>query len=447
MRRNHHNQLRLSPVQVDHPHAQELEVISDVLDATPTIAGLATQDLVPPGASADRGREGLTGDQVVRIGVLKQMRGFSYDELAFHLADSNTYRRFCRIGIGDRPRGASALQDNVRRLKAATWEAVNRGLLGYAAEQGIERGRKVRIDATVTETHIHEPDDSAQLWDTVRVLNRLLTQARDAGQPVQFSKRTLSAKRRRLGVMNAKNAKVRRRCYRELLHVTEEVLAFADAGVVVLEGSPGDLMAAARAAELRHYANLGRRVVDQTRRRVLKGEKVAAADKVVSIFEPHTDIIIKGSRKVEYGHKLFLTAGASSLVIDLVIGDGNPADSGLVTELLERATDRLGRIPKQAALDGGFASKANLASAKAIGVEDVCFSKGRGLAVSDMARSAWVYKRLRRFRAGVEGVISFLKRVFGLDRCTWRGLEGFRRYAWASVVSCNLLVIARHQLE
>ena len=104
-------------------------------------------------------------------------------------------------------------------------------------------------------------------------------------------------------------------------------------------------------------------------------------------------------------------------------------------------------MPKQAALDGGFASKANLESAKGLGVEDVCFSKGRGLAVSDMVRSSWVYKRLRRFRAGVDGVISFLKRAFGLDRCSWRGLEGFKRYTWASVVSCNLLVIARHQLE
>jgi len=133
------------------------------------------------------------------------------------------------------------------------------------------------------------------------VLNRLLTRASDAGHPVRFSRRTLKAQRRRVGVMNARNAKVRRRCYRELRHVTEEVLGFADAGVVVLESSAGDLVAAGRAVALRHDANLGRRVVDQTRRRVLKGEKVAPADKVVSIFEPHTDIIIKGSRKGAVG--------------------------------------------------------------------------------------------------------------------------------------------------
>jgi len=95
----------------------------------------------------------------------------------------------------------------------------------------------------------------------------------------------------------------------------------------------------------------------------------------------------------------------------------------------------------------GFASRENVKKIKAMGVKDVCFSKGRGMAITDMVKSSWVYKRLRRFRAGVEGVISFLKRVFGLDRCMWRGLAGFESYAWASVVSCNLLVIARHMLK
>jgi len=131
----------------------------------------------------------------------------------------------------------------------------------------------------------------------------------------------------------------------------------------------------------------------------------------------------------------------------LVVEDGNPADSTLVGRTIERITEAPGRTPRQIALDGGFASKANLAIAKAMGVKDVCFSKGRGLAVTDMVRSTWVYKKLRRFRAGIEGVISFLKRGFGLRRCTWKGEAGFQKYCWASVVSFNLLLIARHVLE
>jgi IS5 family transposase len=157
------------------------------------------------------------------------------------------------------------------------------------------------------------------------------------------------------------------------------------------------------------------RVVDQTERRVLRGEQVPAQEKVVSIFEPHTDIIIKKKRETEFGHKLCLTTGASSLVLDCVIEDGNPADSTLAVGMVERQRDIYGKVPRQVAFDGGFASRANLDAIKAMDVKDVMFSKGRGLAVTEMVKSTWVFKRLWRFRAGVEGCISFLKRCFGLD--------------------------------
>ena len=312
-----------------------------------------------------------------------------------------------------------------------------------ALERQVAEGAKARIDATVTETNIHEPDDAAQLWDVVRVLTRSFTQAVEAGLPVVFNRRTLRAKRRRMEVLHAKRKKARRAAYRDLLKVTEEVLDMAEAAVAALQGH-ASLEALACIEQLQHYAALGRQVVDQTRRRVIHGETVPAKDKVVSIFEPHTDIIVKGRRKVQFGHKMFVSAGASSIVFDLFIAKGNRADSTLADEMVDRTAQVTGRVPRQVSMDGGFASKANLEQLKARGVKDVCFSKGRGLSITEMVKSAWVYKRLRRFRAGVEGIISFLKRAFGLDRCTWRGEDGFARYAWASVVACNLLVIARH---
>lgn len=96
-------------------------------------------------------------------------------------------------------------------------------------------------------------------------------------------------------------------------------------------------------------------------------------------------------------------------------------------------------MPRQVSADGGFASKANLAFAKEHEVKDAVFAKKRGLSVLNMAKSAWVYKALRNFRAGIEAGISTLKRAFGLDRCTWKGWEGFGRYVWSSIVSYNLL--------
>jgi IS5 family transposase len=144
----------------------------------------------------------------------------------------------------------------------------------------------------------------------------------------------------------------------------------------------------------------------------------------LSLFEPHADIIVKGSRDVEYGQ-------------------GNPADSERLLPLLERHIAFYGEAPRQAAADGGYASHENLRQAKAWGVRDMAFHKKAGLRVEDMVKSNWVYRRLGNFRAGIEAGISCLKRAYGLARCTWRGLHHFKSYIWSSVVAYNLVLLTR----
>ena len=168
-----------------------------------------------------------------------------------------------------------------------------------------------------------------------------------------------------------------------------------------------------------------------------------AGEKLVSLFESHADIIVKGSRDAEYGHKLNLTTGRSGMILDLVIEAGNPADSDRLLPMLERHIDLYGRAPRQAAADGGFATRDNLATAKAWGVCDMAFHKKAGLRIEDMTRSNWVYRKLRNFRAGIEAGISCLKRAYGLARCTWRGLDHFKAYVWCSVVAYNLVLFTR----
>lgn len=208
-----------------------------------------------------------------------------------------------------------------------------------------------------------------------------------------------------------------------------------------------ELLLARLVEKLERFIPLSLQVIDQTRRRVLKDESVAASEKIVSIFEEHTAIIRKDRRDTYYGHKICLTGGRSSMILDCVVLDGNPADSTLPQTMIDRQNEIFQRPPRQVAFDGAFASKANLNELKQRGVKDVAFSKRRGLEISEMAKSTWVYRQLQRFRAGVEGIVSFLKRVFGLDRCTWRSLPSFRGYVWGSVVSCNLLIMARHLLK
>ena len=444
MRKTVHCQLPLVPALREHSHVAELEQMSRILDANPEVAEAAYAELVI-GVRADRGAAaGLTADQVVRSVILYHQNCWSYAELAFELKYNAAYRAFCRLGIDQSP-SKSALQRDIKKIGPQTWEAINRSLIRDAIDRGIEDGKTVRTDCTVTETTIHHPNDGSLLWDCVRVLTDKLDYASEVVN-VFYRDHRKRAKRRLFAINNAKCMKRRMKPYLDLLKVTKKTLGYARRTVGALKRSKHPF-APDHLSTLQELIELTLPVIDQTERRILRGETVPAGEKVVSIFEPHTDLIRKGGRETIYGHKICLTAGVANLITDCVILEGNPADTSLAVQMMERHVEIFGSPPEQAAFDGGFASKENLDALKDMGIEDVAFSKRRELAVLDMVRSSWVYKRLRNFRAGIEGIISFLKRGFGLDRCRWKGLRSFEAYTWSAIVAANLLVLSRHMLE
>jgi IS5 family transposase len=264
----------------------------------------------------------------------------------------------------------------------------------------------------------------------------------------QWSDHTKRAKRRMLAIHNTGKGEVRLEAYRDLLRVAHASVRYTQAAMHQLRAVRGRRRekAIALANSMVEILTWIWAIIDQTERRVLDGESVPAEEKIVSIFEPHTDIIIKDRRQTLYGHKLFLAAGPSGLITDCVIADGNPADSTMAVPLLARQKRILGRVPEQVVFDGCFASKANLDSAKQLGITDVAFSKKKGLSISDMTSTPKVYRLLRHFRAGIEGLISYLKRAFGMGRCNWKGKESFASYVLASVLTGNLFTLARHLL-
>lgn len=449
MRQNHQVQPTIQEPWLDHEHAKELQAMSRLLDDHPTVAELVLQDLVAAsGAKTAKGAWGLTADQVLRCLILKQLTGFSYRDLEYHLGDSLTYRRFCGLGFVDKPPSKSALQAAIKAIRPETLEKIHLELMTSGVVRKIEPGQKVRVDCSVVGTDIHEPQDSWQLWDCVRVLTRLLGAAREilGSSKIVFSDRTRSAKRRHIGICHGKNQKTRDRKYRQLIRITEEVCGMATQALAELTNATTHELANIR-AELSHYLELADKVLWQTRQRVVEGKSVPASEKVVSIFEEHTDVIVKDRRKTLFGHKVCFSAGKSSMILDCQILEGNPADSDLAATMIDRLVEKYGNPPRQAAFDGGFASRPNLAAIKAKGVKDVVFSKRRGMKISEMAKSAWVFRQLKRFRAGIEGTISYLKRIFGLDRCTWKSFESFKSYVWSSIISFNLVIMARHLLR
>ena len=449
MRKKQQKQMPLIEPASGHPQEMELEIISLLIDNTPTICDYVLQDLNEGKVEKQNtGAEGMSADQVIRAAVVMRLYSFTYEQLAFHIYDSRALRRFCRIGIADKGFGKSALNANIKRLSPHTWECISQDLLEHAKDENIEKGRKARIDCTVVESNIHKPFDSVQLFDSVRVLTRFLYRARDEfGIKIVFTDHQRRAKRRMVGIQYAKGAKQRNPLYKDLLKVTKKTIGYA----INAEELLGDLCATNIVLfelinDIKHYGDLARQVYDQAYRLVIHGETVPADQKVVSIFEEHTDIIIKDRRDTYYGHKICLTGGASNLILDCVILEGNPADTDLVENMLDRQKQIYGRYPLKVALDGGFASADNLSKAKERKIKDVCFAKKRGLKETDMCRSEYVYKKLRRFRAGIESGISWLKRSFGLTRCTWKGFRSFKSYVLSSVVAANLLTMARKKL-
>jgi transposase, IS5 family len=261
---------------------QELEAISSVLDYNRDILELIYQDLIGL-RQADTGRLGLSAEQVLRGAILKQYRQLTFEELTFHLEDSASFRAVARLKMGQYP-SDSTLQESIKAISPSTWEAVNRVLIESVARQDAEKGRIVRFDATAVDANIHHPTDST-LADKVR------------GYALEA-----------IG------------CLRDFV------------------GADLDQSIAAKmlVEELEKMLIMCEKVMDQARRRVLQQEKVPATEKVVSLFECHADVIVKGGRDTQYGHKIFLAGGSSGLILDCLVASGNPADARMYPTLLER---------------------------------------------------------------------------------------------------------------
>ncbi len=442
MRQDRTVQASIFDLFAQHEIGGELKKASQWLDEHTALLGLVAADLRRDGVQ-ETGRQGLPAEAVLRCALLKQYRQLSYEELAFHLEDSASFRAFARLPWAWSPK-KSVLHKTISAIRAETWETINRMLLTSARQEKIEHGSVVRLDSTVTSALMHEPSDSSLLWDAVRVMVRLLKQAQawmgDIARAWRDHRR--AAKKRWRAIEFAHGRPKRVPLYRELIEIARKTLAYLRDAAARLAGTSSPAVALWQ-AQVRHDEPLIERVIAQSERRVLCGEAVPARDKLVSLFETHADIIVKGKREVRYGHKLNLTTGRSGLILDVVIEAGNPADSDRLMPMLERHIGAYGAAPLQAAADGGFASRENLNRAKACGVRDMAFHKKSGLKIEDMVRSRWVYRKLRNFRAGIEAGISCLKRAYGLARCTWRGLDHFKAYVWSSVVAYNLVVFVR----
>jgi IS5 family transposase len=402
------------------------------------------------------GRHSTPVEVILRMLVVRRLYDWSYEQTEHFVSDSLVLRQFCRLYLQAAPDNSTLIRW-AALIGPETLEAVNERVVALARSLKVTRGRKLRTDGTVVETNIHHPSDNSLLSDGVRVLSRILRKAKDVvGQSMQagssvFRDRTRSAKRLSRRITEAARQRgeggsaARRTIYRRLLAVAESSLSQAR---VVRErlASSGSKVAEQLIGQIGRFVPLVEQVVSQTCRRVLVWESVPAGEKVVSLFEPHTCIIRRGKvdKPTEFGRKVWLDEVDGGIISSYRVLEGNPPDAEQLAGSLAEHRRLFGRVPHTLAGDRGVHSAESELVARQIGVKRVALPKPGAKSPERRCyeRQGW-FRRAQRFRAGVEGRISVLKRRGYLGRCQDHGEDGFGRWVGWGVITANLATIAR----
>jgi IS5 family transposase len=398
------------------------------------------------------GRPSTPVEVSLRMLVVKHLYGLSYEKTEQYVKDSLVLRRFCRVYLEAVP-DHSTLNKWALTIKPETLQALNARVVKLATQLRVTSGRKLRTDGTVVETHIHYPTDSSLLADSVRVLSRALKRAQQvlagAGDLAKetFRDRSRSARRaaRQIGSAARQGSQATKKTYRRLVDTARASVRQAQ---VVLEALKQE--ASQQADRLRQtletFIPRAEQVIDQAVRRVFEDEKVPAHDKLVSIFEPHTDIIKRGkaNKDTEFGHKVWLDEVEGGIITGYRVLEGNPSDEDQWQPSLDHHLQQFGRPPDQASADRGVWSPGNELYATELGVRRVILPQ-RGDKSDDRIRYEklpW-FRRGRRWHAGIEGRISVTQRKHGLARCLNQGEDGFQRWVGWGVVANNLTMMGR----
>jgi len=404
--------------------------------------------------SRTRGRKGTPADVVLRLLLLKHIRNWSYQVLEREVRTNLVYRDFTHVGGAKAP-DAKTMGRWGLALGPEEVEKIHCRVVELAKENHIVKGRKMRLDTTVVETNIHYPTDSNLLGDGVRVLIRAMKRIGEiAGkQGAKLRDRSRSVKFRILEIgriARTKGGPNRERLqqgYEKLLSTVGRVVGqakrFSDE---IAEGvkRSADVMEQAALKGLRQELDTivprVQQVIRQAKQRIFGGD-THVAEKLVSIFEPTTEIIRKGkaSKPTEFGKMVKIQEGENQIITDYAVYEKRPSDSELVIAALDAHEKKLGCIPRLVAGDAAFYSAKNEAAAHDRGVKRVCIPS-RSTKSADRKREQkkrW-FKQGQKWRTGCEGRISVLKRRHGLRRCLYRGDAGMKRWVGLGVIADNL---------
>jgi IS5 family transposase len=396
--------------------------------------------------SRTRGRGQTPAEIALRLLLLKHVRNWSYDVLEREVRANLAYRDFSRIGL-DKVPDAKTLARIGQAIGGEVIADLHRRLVELALEKGVVKGAKMRVDTTVVETNIHYPTDSSLLADGARVLTRTMKKVEEkaGGLRRRVRNRTRSVKKQALSIAlstrhkGPEGEKRRKKHYRQLLRVSRQILNDAKRVVGEIEqmGRARSKRLEPLASRLRDMGERVGRVVRQAKARVFDG-LTQLPGKVVSLFEPQTEIIRKGkaSKPTEFGKLVLIQEAENQIITRYEVFGERPSDHDLLASSVEAHQEILGRVPRLVAADAGFYSQAQENAVRQMGVKRIAVPN-RNTKSAERKRhekSRW-FKRAQAWRTGCEGRISVIKRRHGLDRCYYRGQDGMERWVGLGVLA------------
>jgi len=430
-------------IRFEHPNWSndlELGLIDSILEKHPRFITVLGTDIYELENKSNKGRKDTPSiEQIVRAALYKELKGLNYRELDYHQEDSRIAALFIKIDPL-RPYSFQVYHKYISQIKPEKLQEVLVKLNEIAIHEGLEDMERIRQDTTTIEADIHHPTNNSLIWDCIRKSNDHLIKLSEEIDGFSYINYTKGAKKTFFKINNTSHKDKRTALFiKQLQAFTKSINQVSN--VIKKKDTYVNVMAMVYVSLLEELLPLMKQVYDISFRKEIKGEKVPSNEKIFSIFEQHTDIIVKGGRDIIFGHKVNLTSGKSNLILDCLMERGNPSDSKIYIPTLDRVIKNYKKVPRDSACDGGFASKDNIKQSLDKGLINVVFNKVVG-SMKNKASSKNMETRLKKWRSGIEANISNLKRGFQIRRCNWKGWIAFQAKVLWSILAYNIRVMS-----